>query len=386
MTAKSSLKGKLFLLLISTFISLLLAEMGIRLLISDATFEDKFLMWNSPHFRLDQNGAVRYLPRESIREVAVYNGQIEYDLRYETNNMGFIDHVDYLEQTASDTIKNHIAFVGDSFLAGSGGVRPWVPELRDRIRKRHRDTQIYNLGVVGAGIEHFRRLLSSVAEEIPFDEIIIFAISNDFTRPFWRPLTTSEEIRFCPMNEAEHVCAKRSPIATIFNANSGENEILERATELRTERFAASQQSEKRGTDGAPPYLLRNSRLFMLLYNLYHENPLVAAGEKRQQVSDALMYFAKKENFKAFEEIRSQFPDIPIRLVHFPEKHEVRSGRYDLDLEDNARRLGIEYFPALERCDWSVDMYHPNDPHPNPHGYANITTCVENYLFPAESG
>ena len=363
-----------------------MAEIGIRVLISEATFEDKFLMRTVQNFHLDHYGAVRYVPNKSIRELGVYYGQIEYDLRYQTNDMGFIDHVNYLELTESDIITNHVVFVGDSFLAGQGGNSPWVPRLRDRVRQHKNDTQIYNLGIEGAGIEHFRRLLVSVAEDISYDEIVIFAISNDFTRPFWRPLNTPGEIRLCPLGEADNVCAKRSPMATIINANATESEILQRAAELGAARLTATVQSKDRPSPEAPPNLLRNSRLFMLIYNLYQENPLIAAGEKTQRVSDALLYFAKNENFNALDRIRTSFPSTPIRLVHLPERHEVSSGHYDLDLKDHTRRLEIEYFPALTQCDWSVDMFHPNDPHPNPHGYANVSTCVENYLFPAESG
>jgi len=356
-----------------------MAEGLIRLLISDATFEDKFLMWSSPPFRLDQKGAVRYMPNDSIREIAIYNGNIEYDVRFETNDMGLIDHVNYLESGEANNTTSRIAFVGDSFVAGAGGNNPWVPQLRDRIRQSGDGIQIYNLGVEGAGIEHFRRLLASISSEIPLDKIIIFAISNDFTRPFWRPLITIDEVRFCPLEEAESVCAKRVPIATIIDANAGEDEILARVAELRTARQTAAEQTASEEL----PYLLRNSRLFMLIYNFYNHNPLLAAGEKKQHVSDALLYFVQKENLTALKNIIDMFPDTPVHLVHLPERHEVRAGHYDLELEENTRKLGIEYFHALSHCDWSENMYHPNDPHPNDYGYTSISTCVENYLFPA---
>ena len=73
--------------------------------------------------------------------------------------------------------------------------------------------------------------------------------------------------------------------------------------------------------------------------------------------------------------------------MHLPERHEVKSGRYDLgDLGSLATSLDIEYFPALDRCEWSVSMYHPNDPHPNAQGYAMLSACIEAYLFPGGRG
>ena len=94
------------------------------------------------------------IPNESVRTVAIYTGRIEYDVKYQTNNMGFIDHKDY---DKNQPIERSIAFVGDSFTAGYHGGTPWVPGLRDKLAHDN-DLEIYNLGVDGTGIIHFEKI------------------------------------------------------------------------------------------------------------------------------------------------------------------------------------------------------------------------------------
>jgi hypothetical protein len=108
-------------------------------------------------------------------------------VRFRTNDLGFIDHEDYLVPGQSRADAPRYAFVGDSFTAGFHGGTPWVPALRDRARKTNPDLQIYNLGVSGTGFDHFGRLLKSFATDVDFSEIVILAISDDFERPFWPP-------------------------------------------------------------------------------------------------------------------------------------------------------------------------------------------------------
>jgi hypothetical protein len=79
--------------------------------------------------------------------------------------------------------------------------------------------------------------------------------------------------------------------------------------------------------------------------------------------------------------MRSDFPDVPLTLVHFPQLDEVRRGEYTLHLEGVAAGLGIRYLPALTLCSWSPDMYHPRDTHPNAAGYENMARCLTTHLF-----
>ena len=60
----------------------------------------------------------------------MWGDKIEYDVTYQTNNLGFIDTKDYLNEAIPG--KNYYAFIGDSFTAGTHAGFPWVPELREK--------------------------------------------------------------------------------------------------------------------------------------------------------------------------------------------------------------------------------------------------------------
>ena len=95
------------------------------------------LMFSSQTFQLDSNGAVRFEPNKDIRSVSVFNTKIEYDIRFSTNNLGFIDDKDYKYEKDPD--KKYYALVGDSFTAGFHGGEPWVPTLRDNIDQNNQN-------------------------------------------------------------------------------------------------------------------------------------------------------------------------------------------------------------------------------------------------------
>ena len=59
-------------------------------------------MFSSLTFQLDQNGAVHYEPNKEIRTVTVYKNKIEYDVFFNTNNLGFVDDKDYEYDNAPD--------------------------------------------------------------------------------------------------------------------------------------------------------------------------------------------------------------------------------------------------------------------------------------------
>jgi hypothetical protein len=161
--------------------------------------------------------------------------------------------------------------------------------------------------------------------------------------------------------------------------NIGKAQVVALADELirqRTEQDATEKNNNAMTLTG----LMRHSRLFDLVYTLYHDMPLFAAGERKQRISPALKRFVVKKNIQMLANIRDNFPEASIHLIHLPERHEVVSGRYDRDVREHVEGLGVAYFPALQQCGWSEDMYHRYDLHPNEEGYATITRCVKDYL------
>lgn len=376
----SSRAANTVLIVTSIILCLMLAEVTIRFLFSRPEYSNRFLFWSSPHLILDEHGAVRYRPDETVRKISMYGNSIEYDLVYQTNNMGLIDTVDYVVSRGTNAVGHHIALVGDSITAGSGA-SAWVPVLREQLQSELNGVELYNLGVSGAGIEHFSKLLKSVSSDIQFTDIIIIAISNDFQRPMWRPLTTSSEVRFCPFEESDEVCRKRLPVARVVDFDMTAAQVTALAGDLlnqRAERDAIAERSDVFSFTA----LMRKSRLFDLGFTLYHDMPLFAAGERQQRVNPALKRFVINKNIQMLAEIRDQFPAANISLIHLPERHEVLSESYDRDIREHVEGMGVVYFPALQQCSWEGDMYHLYDLHPNEKGYEAITRCVKNYLYP----
>ncbi|NNE18546.1 MAG: hypothetical protein HKN10_08730, partial [Myxococcales bacterium] len=103
------------LLLVSTMLSLLLAEGLARVLSPFPDAHDKLWMLGSPTFQTDDGGAVRYLPNQTVRSVMLQDGEIVYDVRFDTNDLGFLDHEDYSSDGERPADARRMVFVGDSY-------------------------------------------------------------------------------------------------------------------------------------------------------------------------------------------------------------------------------------------------------------------------------
>ena len=346
------------LLLTSTALSFVVVEVAARWYSPFPERHERLWMLSSPTFKLDIREAVRYVENEIIRAVLLNDDYIVYDVRFRTNDLGFIDHEDYLVPGQSRADAPRYAFVGDSFTAGFHGGTPWVPALRDRARKTNPDLQIYNLGVSGTGFAHFGRLLKSFATDVDFSEIVILAISDDFERPFWRPLTKGDAIRFCQADKTSPDClATVRPVARIFDRELGQAEILELSVQLR--------EDQPRGPRKLKARLLEHSRIAALLHEYYRRLKL---------------QLGSRDWLNRLADLRDAFPDKKIRFIHLPTRAELKRGSYDLHPEDELAALGIEYFPAMTACSWPEGMFVVDDGHPNALGYNAIARCVSNHL------
>ncbi|WLT38050.1 SGNH/GDSL hydrolase family protein [Synechocystis sp. B12] len=164
------------LILASIVLSLVIAEIALRLTgIGKYSLYDRILFFTKPSLVRTEDKTVRYEPRTKIRSVAIYGDEVDYDIVYGTNNLGFVDDVDYNFDSAPG---KKVVFVGDSFTAGDGGNKSWISQLRRRLDRP--EISLYNLGITGAGVKQFQQLLTSVKDEAHFDEINIMVIGNDF--------------------------------------------------------------------------------------------------------------------------------------------------------------------------------------------------------------
>lgn len=342
--------SKLGLTIFSIIIGLVIGEIVVRSL-GFGHVAERSLMFSSPTWKLDSGNAVRYLPNQKIRTVAAYEGNIEYDIQFQTNNLGFVDNVDYVREAASN--KKYYAFVGDSFTAGYHGGESWVPQLRDRVRGQN--VGIYNLGIGGTGVEQFSRLLKSVSQQIKFSTIVVLAISNDFQRKSWYPVVQDNDISFCRESTGIPQCGR---VAKVIQRDVTADGILE---------ILLKQVAEDRKNDN----ILKQSQLLAFIKrstaNLLGRSVYTNMNIKR--------------SLHSLKEIRDTFPNTDIHLVHLPQKEEVAIGAYQLEFSHQVEEMGIKYYPALTRCNWSNDMFFANDSHPNRSGYENISFCVSEYLL-----
>ena len=349
------------MLLGSVALTCAVAEVGLRHFLPVEARHEKTWMLSSPTFRTDSQGAVRYVENELIRSAVVAENHIVYDVRYRTNNLGFIDHEDYVVAPAGRSgDARRYAFVGDSFTAGVHGGTPWVEALRDQARSADPDLEIYNLGVEGTGFEQFSRLLDSASTQLDFSEIVILAISDDFWRPLWQPLVQGDELRFCsPPVSATECLREGPPVARIFDERLTQTELLALASRLR--------EDPQTGSRPLRQFLVNHSRLAGMLYAQYRKFKL----PRSRGFQESLTWLAQ---------IKRAFPGKRICMIHLPTFGEVASADYDLHPEAKVLGLGIEYFPALQECTWPDQMFHANDGHPSAAGYGAIARCVSDHL------
>lgn len=354
------------LIAFSLLICFIIGESAVRIM-NLIPEDNRSLMFSSPTFRLDDKGAVRYYDNSNIRTLAVYGNKIEYDVNFQTNNMGFIDSKDYNAKKTSNK-KKYIAFVGDSFTAGyHGGGGPWVPKLRSFSKMK--EAVIYNLGVSGTGFEHFHRILHSVKKELPVTDIVILAISDDFFRQFWYPYTDSSRIFFCLENDKISDCSKNSYIARIIKPGYSNKKILSIAKTIIKDRKKARNNEYDENMwkrIGKKSKLLTYIvRTVKSLFNLNSD-----------QIQSSVNY-----SLKALKNIKKDYPNANITLIHLPEKEEVKKGEYSIPkLKERVENIGITYWPALSKLNWNEKMFFKNDSHPDEDGYNNIIKCVLDYF------
>ncbi len=377
---KNRFRSNILLLLTVTGLSFIGAECLVRYLFSEATLSNRFLMWSSPPYVLETNNAIHYVTNSQLREIAVYGKTIEYDVRFPVNDLGYVDTENYLQNPAITSSKKRLAFVGDSFTVGSGAT-PWIPRLREQLRKQGNDLYIFNLGLAGGSTEHFLYNLEHFSNLLPIDEIVILAISNDFHRLYWRPMQNNA-VRICPDGESDEVCSNRIPFAEIINYEITEKELQERIDQHWVrwhERIVNNRLSTH------PLALLFSySRLSSLVIQLLEKQPIFAVGERNQKIGRPIIRYAEERSFEALEKIGNRFPNTKIRFIHLPEKEEVRTKQYNLEIQSRIKEMGFDYFPALNECPWTPEMFYTMDNHPNEQGYENLMKCVEKYLFSSQ--
>lgn len=349
------------LLAVSLLAAAVLAEIIVRALdVPLLRSESRVLLTSVPVIR-DEHGGIRYPPKQHIRNILVGSAGVEFDTRFETNDLGLIDYRDYRPSARG---QRRYAFVGDSYTAGDGASAPWVPQLRDEL-----GIDIYNLGMGATGVGHFHGLLASVSREVTFTDIYILALSDDFFRPNWYPDVHEKAVRLClAVNEHLKECRHRRPTAYLIEADLSSSRVVAVADSIR--RGGEAPPSATRPAPGAIRRLLKRSRLLVLAKRVVEF-----------QLTRRMQHGAEwTDNLHALAQIRAEFGHTRIRLLQVPDKDEVRRGGYHTDLREAVERRGIDYTALLDDCKFPKDGFHVRDNHPNDAGYRALAACVATYV------
>ncbi len=338
----------LLLTLFSTLITLLLVEGVLRFFYTDYLYTGsgaRSLYYSSPNLMMtDDNKSVHYVPNTDIRSIAVYYNKVEYDTKHHANNFGFLSDKDYIKEN-----KSGVAFVGDSFTAGVGSAKPWIPELNTK----YKNINLYNLGVTGTGIWNFYHTLITNQNALNFDTIVIMSISDDLRRHQWYPVEKNNYLYFCYEGDMIHACKKGKLIAGLINYDIDGSTLLKeeelyvyKAFKLLKDKYESSAKTTK-------PKPQKHNLLTDLNYDM--------------------TYITKIKEF-------ADRTDKKVIFVHIPEKREVAEKYYRCKIKDDIEKLGIEYHPLLLTHHFDLSMYHKNDGHPNNKGYTYISSIAEEIL------
>lgn len=376
------------------FINLLLSMMACAVTIISAEIMLRFtsvghyslnrrvLFYSRPSFvRLTQR-AVAYHPNTVIRTVAIYGNHIEYDTSNRTNSLGFFDSVSYQTESnvtptpATSAEKRKVAFVGDSFTAGSGGTEPWVSLLRRRVTNPN--LELYNLGVSGTGVQHYLPLLNELQPQLQFDAANFALISSDFFRIPWYPMIDDEGVRFCRSDQNEFNCRATTPIIIYhFDLRESQQSLLNRAQQI-----YAHQNTDN---DSQKTFLQR-SRVFNLVcdgvFGLTGTNDslLTHCPHLHRYIPNSYEKNTLfKQSLQVLKKIKIHHPNLQLRVLHIPEKNEVRSGRYAVNIVSEMQELDIDYVPLLFACNFDLSMFHKHDAHMNDSGYQHLAKCTSQY-------
>jgi hypothetical protein len=365
---RNSAWSNVFLIIGSIVFALLIGELAIRLIKPVYDYRDRSLLFSSPTFKVYSGGSVRYFPNEKIREIAIYGDKIEYDVLYNTNNLGFVDSKNYIQESVAG--KKYYALVGDSFTTGVNGGTPWVPKLRSN----KANAEVYNFGVAATGFDHFYRLLHDMKDRLKITHVIIVAITDDFYRGYWHPSVVNDTISFCS-ESGPHSRCQPVPVASIIPLNISEKDLREISGKKYKQIRAKI--DELNAANGL------RSKIESLLYDdsaIYYYTKVLLDSYKRQHQPSNIDYA-----LESMRQIKAEFPLAEIHLIHLPQKYEVKTKNYHINIAGQVNELGIKYYPALEKCSWTMDMFFPRDGHPNNYGYENIAKCVSSYLFEGTS-
>ena len=137
-------------------------------------------------------GIRSYTPSSTIRHIAVYGNQIEYDYVFRTDKYGFRKTYQCESLAGARTL---LAIGGDSFTEGQGAQLSWTSELQSLLCKNKINS--INTATAGSGLLEMERSLAFAKNSLGASKAIIAIIPDDIYRPHFNVISSAE----CSMYE-----------------------------------------------------------------------------------------------------------------------------------------------------------------------------------------
>lgn len=127
----------------------------------------------------------KWKPSERCRMVRVDAGEVLYDNKFSTNNMGYISKYNY-SNSKKDTAVKRFMVLGDSFTSGEFIETPWPDKIQELLNKDSiNNVEIYSFGVNGGGLANWCAVFfNEIVPIYEFDGVIIADFKDDLFRDY----------------------------------------------------------------------------------------------------------------------------------------------------------------------------------------------------------
>lgn len=345
------LKSRISQLLLIFIITLTLTDISVRVVFDNPNYfyEGRYLFLSDGIIPINRDGFWNFSSNKAFRETAVYRTGmndyfIEYDCAYKSDDLGFVDNKPHIRDY-------DYLLIGDSFTFGQGGC-PWI----DKLRERNKNTTIYNAGLMGTGINHWKSTLAFLKQNFAFKKLIVIYISNDFFRDGW--LWPKEQLDCLQTGKCEkdywYPETEDTKVLALARARASDREnILSRAVYF-ANRYLW------------PEMLLVSQIKRFGKYIIHYFD---------HRTADELI---PKNSRESFDEIVRTNRDM-VTFVQIPAKSEAAmhtDNNESLSVSAFMKKSGIQNYT----CKLNYSDYLNYDDHPNKFGYEKIVNCIDKII------
>lgn len=352
----NDLRNKIFLILFSLLLSLLIIDGFLRLInyFPKTTENMSYYFITKPSLK-DQRTAYAYHENTEVREVAVTEGRkglyIEFDASFKTNNLGLVQRSTVISGRKS------IVIIGDSFTQGIGA-DPWFYRLEESWYNN--DYQLVNLGITGTGMLHWQDTIQWFSKIGEIRHIFMVFISDDWFRARWYAQEDLESTGLffwdTDRGNLDYYESGIPPDVSFIEKNTSHSVILKKVQIISSNYW-----------------LLRIKVFFKNIQFLRILNDI-----RKKYILDKIF----DQSINTFDQIVSDYGNKNITMIHIPYREEVSSKSYD-EYGKRVRNFilsrHVSYIDGLALCGFTKDDFNNSDPHPNKTGYAKLMNCLLTY-------